>query len=82
MGGLQRGTVGGIRLREAEGTRSTQVSPVGGIGKEPSKRTEVFMEFERHFARLLGREQRLVGVDKVRMFLKSVDRDERMKIGV
>ena len=35
--------------------------------------TQAFLDFERHFSKLLEREQILVGVDKVLMFVKSVD---------
>ena len=35
--------------------------------------TQVFLEFEHRFAQLSKREQRLVGEDKVLMFVKSID---------
>ena len=44
--------------------------------------TQVFLEFEHHFAQLSKREQRLVGMDKVLLFVKSIDRRKRMTIGV
>mgnify|MGYP006970544030 CR=1 FL=1 len=37
----------------------------------------VFLEFERRFARLSKRDRTLVGVDKVLLFVKSIDRKER-----
>ena len=44
--------------------------------------TQAFLEFEHRFARLSVREQRLVGEDKVLMFVRSIDRKERMDIGI
>ena len=44
--------------------------------------TQAFLEFERHFAQLSKREKRLVGVDKVLMLVRSIDRKERMAIGI
>ena len=44
--------------------------------------TQAFVDFEHHFSQLSEREQRLVGVDKVLMFVKSIDRMERMAIGL
>ena len=44
--------------------------------------TQAFLEFEHRFARLSEREQRLVGEDKVLMFVRSIDRKERMDIGI
>ena len=41
-----------------------------------------FVEFECHFAQLSERDQGLVGVAKVLMFVKSIDRKERKTIGV
>ena len=41
-----------------------------------------FVEFECHFAKLSKRDQRLVGVDKVLMFVKSIDLKERKAIGI
>ena len=43
--------------------------------------TQAFLEFEHRFARLLERE-RLVGEDKLLMFVRSIDRKERMDIGI
>ena len=43
---------------------------------------KAFLEFERRLARLLEREQTLVRVDKVLLFVKSIDRRERMAIGL
>ena len=43
---------------------------------------KAFKEFERCFTRLPEREQRLVGVDKVQLFVKSIDQMERMAIGL
>ena len=44
--------------------------------------TQAFLEFEHRFARLSERERRLVGGDKVLMFVRSIDRKERMDIGI
>ena len=44
--------------------------------------TQAFVDFERRFSQLLDREQRLVAVDKVLLFVKSIDRRERMAIGL
>ena len=44
--------------------------------------TQAFLEFEHRFARLSDQEQRLVGEDKVLMFVRSIDRKERMDIGI
>ena len=44
--------------------------------------TQAFLDFEHRFSQLSEREQRLVGVDKVLMFVKSVDRRETMAIGL
>ena len=44
--------------------------------------SQAFLEFEHHFSQLLPREQWLVGVDKVLMFVRSIDRKERMAIGI
>ena len=41
-----------------------------------------FVEFECRFAQLSERDQRLVGVEKVLMFVKSIDRKERKAIGI
>ena len=43
---------------------------------------QAFLDFESRFSQLSEREQRLVGVDKVLMFVKSIDRRERMAIGL
>ena len=43
---------------------------------------QAFLDFESRFSQLSEQEQRLVGVDKVLMFVKSVDRRERMAIGL
>ena len=40
------------------------------------------MEFGRHFARLPEREQRLVGADKVLLFVTTMDHEEREVIGI
>ena len=40
--------------------------------------TQAFLEFKRCFAELSEREQGLVGVDKVLMFVRSIDQKERM----
>ena len=44
--------------------------------------TQAFLDFDRHFSKLSEREQRLVGVDKFLLFVKSIDRRERMDIGL
>ena len=41
-----------------------------------------FLEFEFHFAQLLEQDQRLVGMNKVLLFLKYVDQEERMKFDI
>ena len=41
-----------------------------------------FLEFEHHFAQLSKQQQILALVNKVLMFLKFVDHDERMRLGV
>ena len=41
-----------------------------------------FVEFECRFAQLSERDQRLVGDDKVLMFVKSINRNERKAIGI
>ena len=41
-----------------------------------------FVEFEYRFAQLSDRDRRLVGVNKVLMFVKSIDRNERKTIGI
>ena len=43
---------------------------------------KAFEEFEQRFTRLLEREQRLVGEDKVRLFVRSINRAEREAIGI
>ena len=43
---------------------------------------QTFLEFERRYAQLSERDQRLVGVDKVLLFVKSINRKEREAIGV
>ena len=43
---------------------------------------DAFLEFECRFAQLTGLDQRLVGVDKVLLFVKSIDRRERNAIGI
>ena len=43
---------------------------------------QAFLDFESHFSQISEREQRFVGVDKVLMFVKSIDRRERMAIGL
>ena len=43
---------------------------------------KAFQEFGRRFARLPEREQRLVGADKVLLFVRSVDLKEREAIGI
>ena len=44
--------------------------------------TQAFVDFEHRFSQLSEREQRLVGVYKVLLFVKSIDRRERMSIGL
>ena len=44
--------------------------------------TQSFLEFEHRFAQLSKREQRSMGVDKVLLFVRSIDRKERMDIGI
>ena len=44
--------------------------------------TQAFLEFKHRFAQLSEREQRLVGEDKVLMFVRSSDWKERMDIGI
>ena len=44
--------------------------------------TKAFREFERCFARLPEREQRLVGADKVLLFMRSIERMEREAIRI
>ena len=44
--------------------------------------TQSFLEFEHRFAQLSKREQRSVGEDKVLMFVRSINRKERMDIGI
>ena len=41
-----------------------------------------FVEFEYCFAQLSDRDRRLVGLNKVLLFVKSIDRNERMAIGI
>ena len=41
-----------------------------------------FRKFQRRFARLPEWEQRLVGADKVLLFVRSIDRAEREAIGI
>ena len=41
-----------------------------------------FLELEYHFAQLSKQQQILVLVNKVLMFLKFADHDERMRLGV
>ena len=43
---------------------------------------DAFVEFESRFAQLTERDQRLVGVDKALLFIKSIDRRERNSIGI
>jgi hypothetical protein len=43
---------------------------------------KTFEEFGRRFARLLEREQRLVGADEVRLFVRSIDQANREAIGI
>ena len=44
--------------------------------------TQAFLEFERRFSQLSEREQRLVGVDQVLMFVRLIDRKERKAMGI
>ena len=44
--------------------------------------TKAFQDFGRRFTRLPEREQRLVGADKVLLFVRSIDRAEREVIGI
>ena len=44
--------------------------------------TKAFREFGRRFARLPEREQRLVGADKVLLFVRSIERAEREAIRI
>ena len=44
--------------------------------------TQAFLEFEDRFAQLSEREQGLVGMDKVLMFIRSIDRKKRMAIRI
>ena len=43
---------------------------------------KAFKEFERRFTRLPEWEQRLVGKDKVLLFVRSIDQAEREAIGI
>ena len=43
---------------------------------------KAFLEFERRFAQLPELEQRLVRVDNVLLFVKSIDLKERMANGI
>ena len=44
--------------------------------------TKAFLEFRRCFAQLTEWEKRLVGVDKVLLFIRWIDRAEREAIGI
>ena len=44
--------------------------------------TKAFLEFGRRFAQLTEQEQRLVGAEKVLLFVSSIDRAEREVIGI
>ena len=55
---------------------------MGGIGEDPPNCKQAFLEFDHRFARLSEWEQRLVGEDKVLMLVRSIDRKERMDIGI
>ena len=43
---------------------------------------DAFVEFECRFAQLSKRDQGLVGANKVHMFVRSIDRNERKAIGI
>jgi hypothetical protein len=43
---------------------------------------KALQEFERRFAQLPEREQRLVGTDKIMLFVRSIDQAEREAIGI
>ena len=55
---------------------------MGSMKKTHQSATHAFQVFKRHFAQPLDPDQRLVGVDKMLMFLKSIYWDERMKLGI
>ena len=51
-------------------------------GKTHRGATKAFQEFERRFTRVPKREQRLVGMDNVLLFIRLIDRVEREAIGI
>ena len=55
---------------------------MGVIDEDPSKCIRAFAELECRFAQITELDRRLVGVDKVFLFVKSIDRMERKAIGI
>ena len=81
MQGLRRG-VAAIIQRAAEKPRSARLRLVGSIGKDTKGPTKAFLEFGWLLARLPERDQRLVGVDKVLLFVRSINQAEREAIEI
>ena len=50
--------------------------------KKGMKVLEVFTDFERHFGRLSARDQTILMLDKVAMFLRAVDFQDRHDLGI
>ena len=81
VGRFWRGALAGIR-RTTKNPEPARPRPWVASAKTHRGETKVFQEFEWRFARLPEREQRLVGADKVLLFIRSIDRAEREAIGI
>ena len=55
---------------------------MGVIDEDHHSAMHAFVDFERRFAQLTELDRRLVWVDKVFLFVKSIDRRERNAIGI
>ena len=52
------------------------------LAKIHQSEAQAFLEFKHRFSQFLEREQQFVRVDKVLMFVRSIDRKESMDIGI
>ena len=71
-----------MTIRELKGRGWAEFEQWVASMKIHQSTTQAFLEFERCFAQLSEREQRSVRMDKVLMFLRSIDQKERMAIGI
>ena len=69
-----------MTIRELKGRGWAEFEQWVASMKIHQSTTQAFLEFERCFAQLSEREQRLVRVDNVLMFVRSIDQKERMAI--